>query len=117
MDLTFWKDAWAAFMATPVLILSIAFVAGAAAWWLRGAIDRGRIEALTERLHLARDKEKKFDTKFEELVRKVSTLIEQVESHPNKSPVVTDTGMALDSAKFARYELLEALSRNKFADF
>ncbi len=51
-------------MEAPVLILAIAVVAAVAAWWLRAAIAKGKIDGLeaqlgvlNERLKLAQDKE------------------------------------------------------------
>jgi hypothetical protein len=51
------KDGWGAISGAPVPVLGLMVVVSAIVWWSRGWIHRGKVDALEERLNLAKDQE------------------------------------------------------------
>jgi hypothetical protein len=51
------KDGWSAISAAPIPVLGLVFFASLMGGWLRGWIHHGKVEALEERLKLAKDQE------------------------------------------------------------
>lgn len=51
------KNGWGAISGAPIPVLGLMFGASAIAWWLRGWIYHGKVEALKERLELAKEQE------------------------------------------------------------
>ena len=70
------NKAWTLFMSDPVTFIlifaAVVVVAGGFAWWLRGYIGKERIDALNERLTLAREGQATVTHEVETLRKKVA---------------------------------------------
>lgn len=76
-----WTKALGLFLAYPVLIVATFLIASAAfgfAWWLRGHVAQGRIDALEGQLKLASDQQADVTAKVAELTAKVGTQEETI---------------------------------------
>lgn len=75
--------AWVLFMSDPVtfLVMFGAVIAAVAigAWWLRGHLAKGRIEALAERLNLARDEQGTLTRQVDRLKAEMAEHLDHIE--------------------------------------
>jgi hypothetical protein len=96
MNLEFLQKQWEAFLSAPVPTVLFLALGAIAAWWLRGAIDkgeteglRGKVDALEERLRLAGDKAQLAAEAKERAEADVRRLREQFDAGASKQALET----------------------------